>query len=166
MIRRPPRSTRTDTLFPYTTLFRSFIAIPVVAASGDGEKPPEFLTQCGSVCAVARTEPRLDCACPSKRLASQRPLLLNDCLHFFHHAVAMQDDITTTPSYSPRPLADRTLKGVHRRIVRHQQAIETDMAANDVLDHLRRCRRRLVRIDGGNDDMRAHRHQSIGRAHV
>src|SRR3546814_3681647 len=26
MIRRPPRSTRTDTLFPYTTLFRSYIA--------------------------------------------------------------------------------------------------------------------------------------------
>src|SRR3546814_12207731 len=29
MIRRPPRSTRTDTLFPYTTLFRS---VPTVAA--------------------------------------------------------------------------------------------------------------------------------------
>src|SRR3546814_8308923 len=28
MIRRPPRSTRTDTLFPYTTLFRS----PVIRA--------------------------------------------------------------------------------------------------------------------------------------
>src|SRR3546814_10826963 len=26
MIRRPPRSTRTDTLFPYTTLFRSRLA--------------------------------------------------------------------------------------------------------------------------------------------
>src|SRR3546814_10808959 len=26
MIRRPPRSTRTDTLFPYTTLFRSDLA--------------------------------------------------------------------------------------------------------------------------------------------
>src|SRR3546814_15685075 len=26
MIRRPPRSTRTDTLFPYTTLFRSHLA--------------------------------------------------------------------------------------------------------------------------------------------
>src|SRR3546814_3655183 len=26
MIRRPPRSTRTDTLFPYTTLFRSSAA--------------------------------------------------------------------------------------------------------------------------------------------
>src|SRR3546814_19305564 len=28
MIRRPPRSTRTDTLFPYTTLFRSRGAAP------------------------------------------------------------------------------------------------------------------------------------------
>src|SRR3546814_6366443 len=27
MIRRPPRSTRTDTLFPYTTLFRSFTRV-------------------------------------------------------------------------------------------------------------------------------------------
>src|SRR3546814_6448624 len=26
MLRRPPRSTRTDTLFPYTTLFRSIAA--------------------------------------------------------------------------------------------------------------------------------------------
>src|SRR3546814_2013311 len=28
MIRRPPRSTRTDTLFPYTTLFRSLRPTP------------------------------------------------------------------------------------------------------------------------------------------
>src|SRR3546814_9431525 len=27
MIRRPPRSTRTDTLFPYTTLFRSAVVV-------------------------------------------------------------------------------------------------------------------------------------------
>src|SRR3546814_4967422 len=27
MIRRPPRSTRTDTLFPYTTLFRSVVEL-------------------------------------------------------------------------------------------------------------------------------------------
>src|SRR3546814_18043717 len=27
MIRRPPRSTRTDTLFPYTTLFRSLACV-------------------------------------------------------------------------------------------------------------------------------------------
>src|SRR3546814_16870879 len=29
MIRRPPRSTRTDTLFPYTTLFRSEQVAPI-----------------------------------------------------------------------------------------------------------------------------------------
>src|SRR3546814_18658880 len=33
MIRRPPRSTRTDTLFPYTTLFRSLST----EAFNDGE---------------------------------------------------------------------------------------------------------------------------------
>src|SRR3546814_12874416 len=33
MVRRPPRSTRTDTLFPYTTLFRS-----VVGLAGDDER--------------------------------------------------------------------------------------------------------------------------------
>src|SRR3546814_14292710 len=31
MIRRPPRSTRTDTLFPYTTLFRSHLPRAVIA---------------------------------------------------------------------------------------------------------------------------------------
>src|SRR3546814_13959256 len=37
MIRRPPRSTRTDTLFPYTTLFRS----PRLRAGG----PPLLLPE-------------------------------------------------------------------------------------------------------------------------
>src|SRR3546814_7110192 len=41
MIRRPPRSTRTDTLFPYTTLFRS-----LRDANGDGmaEVKTPFIT--------------------------------------------------------------------------------------------------------------------------
>src|SRR3546814_6694166 len=38
MIRRPPRSTRTDTLFPYTTRFRSEMAkMPRVEGSGAGQ---------------------------------------------------------------------------------------------------------------------------------
>src|SRR3546814_2202187 len=58
MIRRPPRSTRTDTLFPYTTLFRSvrrhqrhqrFVVplevieahIAVAAAGEEGDEPEE-----------------------------------------------------------------------------------------------------------------------------
>src|SRR3546814_2653019 len=35
MIRRPPRSTRTDTLFPYTTLFRSHLP-PLPPARREG----------------------------------------------------------------------------------------------------------------------------------
>src|SRR3546814_6562240 len=34
MIRRPPRSTRTDTLFPYTTLFRSHSPAGISARAG------------------------------------------------------------------------------------------------------------------------------------
>src|SRR3546814_7243413 len=49
MIRRPPRSTRTDTLFPYTTLFRSPRRIRdqsdstgkrISAAAAPGVRPP------------------------------------------------------------------------------------------------------------------------------
>src|SRR3546814_3110178 len=36
MIRRPPRSTRTDTLFPYTTLFRSHFEIRIAGPFGAG----------------------------------------------------------------------------------------------------------------------------------
>src|SRR3546814_3399386 len=42
MIRRPPRSTRTDTLFPYTTLFRSVGYLPdrlsAVARHADAQR--------------------------------------------------------------------------------------------------------------------------------
>src|SRR3546814_6300382 len=39
MIRRPPRSTRTDTLFPYTTLFRSHREERFVEATEQGHRP-------------------------------------------------------------------------------------------------------------------------------
>src|SRR3546814_9450279 len=48
MIRRPPRSTRTDTLFPYTTLFRSdrsaygHKAVPGWRLGFSGEAPPDI----------------------------------------------------------------------------------------------------------------------------
>src|SRR3546814_13082910 len=43
MIRRPPRSTRTDTLFPYTTLFRSVIQLlSQTAVSGGGNRMHQF----------------------------------------------------------------------------------------------------------------------------
>src|SRR3546814_10146066 len=57
MIRRPPRSTRTDTLFPYTTLFRSLAHHPGFVVAGDvagelqtgvgSESPDQFLRLAG-----------------------------------------------------------------------------------------------------------------------
>src|SRR3546814_9789849 len=44
MIRRPPRSTRTDTLFPYTTLFRSgYNNVSVRTAETLFENPRDIL---------------------------------------------------------------------------------------------------------------------------
>src|SRR3546814_14296791 len=40
MIRRPPRSTRTDTLFPYTTLFRSVFRMTGARASATTSAAP------------------------------------------------------------------------------------------------------------------------------
>src|SRR3546814_1813941 len=40
MIRRPPRSTRTDTLFPYTTLFRSTPVVSMFANYSKGLQVP------------------------------------------------------------------------------------------------------------------------------
>src|SRR3546814_12495451 len=39
MIRRPPRSTRTDTLFPYTTLFRSWKERPFKLRADGSDLP-------------------------------------------------------------------------------------------------------------------------------
>src|SRR3546814_3733859 len=42
LIRRPPRSTRTDTLFPYTTLFRSGFAGRALARQGFVTVIPDY----------------------------------------------------------------------------------------------------------------------------
>src|SRR3546814_20227768 len=47
MIRRPPRSTRTDTLFPYTTLFRSNAIVETVPAFAEEEVAAHLAGQLG-----------------------------------------------------------------------------------------------------------------------
>src|SRR3546814_14554021 len=59
MIRRPPRSTRTDTLFPYTTLFRSDSeAGPKHAADGALRNPKQDRTVRSSRINEVRTTAR------------------------------------------------------------------------------------------------------------
>src|SRR3546814_4184888 len=43
MIRRPPRSTRTDTLFPYTTLFRSVFGVEAHVVTVDHDREADRL---------------------------------------------------------------------------------------------------------------------------
>src|SRR3546814_1002705 len=59
MIRRPPRSTRTDTLFPYTTLFRSMVYIPGRIFSVNqttAENVPELFARNERVACIFDTE--------------------------------------------------------------------------------------------------------------
>src|SRR3546814_13913527 len=60
MIRRPPRSTRTDTLFPYTTLFRSL-----------DDDQPAALIEGGGFQPARHVEPRIH-PCVERRAAAPR----------------------------------------------------------------------------------------------
>src|SRR3546814_79617 len=67
MIRRPPRSTRTDTLFPYTTLFRSSARLPFFRVTGSFMEggASQFsgavnLVDCRFAPAVTMLEPKAD----------------------------------------------------------------------------------------------------------
>src|SRR3546814_15248146 len=78
MIRRPPRSTRTDTLFPYTTLFRSPRPTPVLASAAPthGSMPigspldssPDFQGGPALPIAAAPTSPPYDVPQPRQRV--------------------------------------------------------------------------------------------------
>src|SRR3546814_4560536 len=61
MIRRPPRSTRTDTLFPYTTLFRSLMLLlssgAVAAAPLDQAGRTEILTNAARLIETRYVDP-------------------------------------------------------------------------------------------------------------
>src|SRR3546814_20718220 len=75
MIRRPPRSTRTDTLFPYTTLFRSsdaaLIAEPSRIAYGTSKGAVITFTKYIAT-QHGRQGIRCNCICPG--------LIVNDAL--------------------------------------------------------------------------------------
>src|SRR3546814_20937019 len=61
MIRRPPRSTRTDTLFPYTTLFRSSRLVKSAHRNVESIKAPM---------PIAPTAPR--CVANARRIAGKQ----------------------------------------------------------------------------------------------
>src|SRR3546814_447784 len=107
MIRRPPRSTRTDTLFPYTTLFRSS---EVEAAT------PEVLA------ALER----------APRLRSGMRCLLSRCSVNVHR---LGDKIAVQPLGPAFAAEARFLDPAERRVERRDdEAVDPDHAAFDAVD--------------------------------
>src|SRR3546814_9884085 len=140
MIRRPPGSTRTDTLFPYTTLFRSLLVDDVAD-----------VVEAAGVRRPARGEPRLArlTALPGPRRETQN-LGLDPTA--FERA---RENIRRDRRDPDRPPAHRA------RIVdqqRHHRIAEFGIALDLVAERLRRV----------DDDARQPRgiEPQIGRAHV
>src|SRR3546814_4064439 len=69
MIRRPPRSTRTDTLFPYTTLFRSAHRGQERHIALDLDQFPTDRDVHHPLYALRQPGPSVGCADPSGRAA-------------------------------------------------------------------------------------------------
>src|SRR3546814_15667749 len=98
MIRRPPRSTRTDTRFPDTTLFRSYA------------HTPEALRQV--LRAVrAHTSGQLICVfgCGGDRDRGKRPLMAAAALELADHVIVTDDN---PRNESPQAIVAEILAGV------------------------------------------------------
>src|SRR3546814_10101310 len=90
MIRRPPRSTRTDTLFPYTTLFRSDVGF-IQAPARIKATPPEPEQPLLHLRGVA-LDPAIDRRMVDRNAAFRQ--------HFLKVAIA--DRIATIPAHRPQ----------------------------------------------------------------
>src|SRR3546814_6085971 len=81
MIRRPPGSTRTDTLFPYTTLFRSILRDPGERhADHIGYGQPQFGQDGGAFQFALR------CGQPLERLEARGEVVAERCVENMRHA--------------------------------------------------------------------------------
>src|SRR3546814_5434674 len=87
MIRRPPRSTRTDTLFPYTTLFRS-------PCRRQGTATPVFRLRCFRVFAPRSGSTRPDsCGCPGIRRSEEHTSELQSLMRISYAVFCLKKKI-------------------------------------------------------------------------
>src|SRR3546814_20054363 len=97
MIRRPPRSTRTDTLFPYTTLFRSDIGAAAVNQRRDFCAAGQVSKMLGRFAAVCNGG-------DPKQLSDQRPRCHRLARHLASHRAVEQ----AHPAVGKQNAADRS----------------------------------------------------------
>src|SRR3546814_442064 len=110
MIRRPPRSTRTDTLFPYTTLFRSNRAERALLEVPPEERGHDYRDQLqGFIAETDRAFDLLSGILPECRVLDDAETLayLHGTISTRRHPVAVPE----TPMYLDAVLADTSLAG-------------------------------------------------------
>src|SRR3546814_2902082 len=85
MIRRPPRSTRTDTLFPYTTLFRSrgLRAARITWIKSASIRPAKTATFCSTPGPAGRRSQKPVAASRSEEHTSELQLLMRNSYAVF-----------------------------------------------------------------------------------
>src|SRR3546814_3463753 len=123
MIRRPPRSTRTDTLFPYTTLFRSRgrTAQPAPARNrGRYPSAPQRGRDAAGGGGVAR-RPRNARACPACDRSEEHTSELQSLMRISYAVFCLkkkkrtQNKIKPTNHYNSKPsIISKTLSTQHQ----------------------------------------------------
>src|SRR3546814_19758511 len=108
MILRPPRSTRTDTLFPYTTLFRSHLVRVRCAPSLPATESPRTTPHALRARHRGRPPASPTHACPSHRRSSSWPAhcpARSHCPHAAHLPPRVRSNpsprSSTTPYHGP-----------------------------------------------------------------
>src|SRR3546814_20242772 len=93
MIRRPPRATRTDTLFPYTTLFRSEIIKDRKPGSQENEMTKQMLAAMATGLALIAATPAIaqQGGPPLTAATTQGPLL----------SFSVSPEVRTRPAPAP-----------------------------------------------------------------
>src|SRR3546814_3306839 len=127
MIRRPPRSTRTDTLFPYTTLFRSRRS-PERGQNPVAGLPDQFLGNAVPVAApaaaarrawagsAART--RLRCRCDRGDRSEEHTSELQSLMRISSAVFCLKKKTQIEQSYEIYSL-HRTTKHITNKITKH-----------------------------------------------
>src|SRR3546814_2042361 len=128
MIRRPPRSTRTDTLFPYTTLFRSPPLRSLPRELGRGvrtvSRPHSRTTPEGATLAPDADGPLEEPQAPESNQPKGLTFGPGCRYHRGNAPTALRSDRTTD---DPCPLSRQALKGAGERSEEHTSELQSLM---------------------------------------
>ena len=83
--------------------------------------------------------------------------------HLGEVAVAMEHDVAAGGQCGAAALGDRAGQSIHRDVIAHQQALESDKPANHFAHHCDRSGGRCTRVDGRKHNMGGHAERQAGK---